>query len=246
MEPLLSIITVCFNAAKTIGPTLKSLREQTFTNFESVIIDGASTDGTLAVIDANKPNTTIILSEKDNGIYDAMNKGLAMAHGKYVLFLNAGDSLHGSDALSRVARAVESSNPDVVYGQTVIVDAKRETLGPRHLAAPENLQFDSFANGMVVCHQAFIARKDIAELYNLDYKYSADYDWCLRILKKSTKNVYLGPDPIVEYLNEGETTRHHKESLKERFKIMSVNYGTMPTALRHIKFLLRSIARKFK
>ena len=113
----------------------------------------------------------------------------------------------------------------------------------RRLQAPEKLTWRSFANGMLVCHQAFIARRDIAPLYDLRYRYSADVDWCIRCMKQTDEllNVHL---TLIDYLNEGETTRHHRASLKERYTVMCHHYGTLPTMLRHLLFALRyAIAR---
>lgn len=243
MEPLISVITVCFNAEKAIVPTMESVASQNFASFEHIIVDGASTDTTLEVANKLRLSSTVILSEKDTGIYDAMNKGLKMAKGQYVVFLNAGDSFHSPDVLKRVSEA-SISKPGVIYGQTVIVDAQRNQVGPRHLTAPEVLSFASFANGMMVCHQAFFARKDLAPKFDEKYKFSADYDWCVRILRESQENVYLGNEPIVDYLNEGATSRNRLASLKERFSIMAKHYGKLPTVLRHFKFMVRSLKIK--
>ena len=243
MKPLISIITVCYNASKEIVPTLESVKQQTFTDFEHIIVDGASSDSTLEIVKAHRLPSTIILSEKDNGIYDAMNKGLKMAKGEYVVFLNSGDSFHNNMVLERVAEAAKDDNPGVIYGQTIIVDRNRQYISTRHLIAPESLSYKSFSNGMVVCHQAFFVLTKLAPEFNLGYRFSSDFDWCIRILQKSDKNVYLGSEPVIDYLNEGATTHNHTASLKERFKIMVKYFGFMPTALRHIKFLFRSIKR---
>lgn len=246
MTPLLSIITVTFNAQDTVGHTVKSIVEQTGGNWELLIIDGASTDNTLEIVRSIAGDKAIILSEKDKGIYDAMNKGLALARGRYVLFLNAGDSFHDVDVLKRFEEAA-SLNPDagVIYGQTVLVDNDRKVVGQRHLNAPEVLEVDSFANGMVVCHQAFFARRDLTEPYDLRYTLSADYLWCLKVLQRSTLNVYLGHQPIIDFLVGGATAKNHFRSLRQRFRIMCRHYGSLPTVARHIKFLFRAIKRKF-
>ncbi|MDE6321826.1 MAG: glycosyltransferase, partial [Muribaculaceae bacterium] len=175
----------------------------------------------------------------DRGLYDAMNKGLARAQGDYVIFLNAGDSFHSPDTLQLIAdAAMDHDYPGIIYGQTDIVDADRRRIGPRHLTAPEVLEFKSMANGMVVCHQAFVALRKITEPFDLRYRFSADYEWCLRCLKKSKRNQYIDA-VLIDYLNEGVTTRNHSKSLMERFKIMCRYYGTLPTIARHFKFLFR-------
>ena len=241
-QPLFSIITITFNAATTLPATLCSVKEQTFTNYEYIVVDGASRDNTVALVKASQLPVRMV-SEPDKGLYDAMNKGLKMATGEYLIFLNAGDSFHAPDALQRVAEAIGDNRPGVVYGETAIVDADRNFLMMRRLQAPEKLTWRSFSNGMLVCHQAFIARRDIAPMYDLQYRYSADVDWCIRCMKQTDEllNTHL---TLIDYLNEGETTRHHRASLKERFAVMCHHYGTLPTVLRHIGFALRyAIAR---
>lgn len=241
-QPLFSIITITFNAATTLPATLRSVEEQTFTNYEYIVVDGASRDNTVALVEASQLPVRMV-SEPDKGLYDAMNKGLKMATGEYLIFLNAGDSFHAPDTLQRVAEAIGNNRPGVVYGETAIVDANRNFLMMRRLQAPEKLSWRSFKQGMLVCHQAFIARRDIAPLYDLKYRYSADVDWCIRCMKQTDEllNTHL---TLIDYLNEGETTRHHRASLKERFAVMCHHYGTISTVLRHIGFALRyAIAR---
>ena len=236
-QPLFSIITITYNAAATLPPTLRSVEQQTYTNYEYIVVDGASTDATLALVEASSLDARV-LSEPDKGLYDAMNKGVKMAVGEYLIFLNAGDAFHAPDTLQCVADIIGADRPGVVYGETAIVDAERNFIMMRRLRAPETLTWRSFAQGMLVCHQAFIARRDIAPLYDLQYRYSADVDWCIRCMKQTREllNTHL---TLIDYLNEGETTRHHRASLKERYAVMCHHYGTLPTMLRHIGFAFR-------
>lgn len=101
-----------------------------------------------------------------------------------------------------------------------------------------NAYLESFKQGMLVCHQAFFARRDLVEPYDLRYRFSADFDWCIRIMKKADvlHNTHL---TLIDYLNEGMTTRNHKASLKERFRIMSRHYGWASTVIHHLWFVLR-------
>ncbi len=253
--PLISVITITYNAASVIRPTLQSLNSQTFRNFEHLVIDGASKDDTVSIVRGMCPDS-IILSEPDRGLYDAMNKGLRAAKGKYLLFLNAGDALHTPDTLRHYADAarLNGKNPlnadenadsrqryaDIIYGDTIVVDSDRNFVKPRHLSVPDRLTFRSFANGMLVCHQAFMVRSDLAPEYDLQYRFSADYEWTLRCLKAADpdRNVNLHTVTI-DYLSDGMTDKNHSASLKERYRIMCRYYGTIPTLLRHIRFLLR-------
>ncbi|MBQ3555397.1 MAG: glycosyltransferase [Bacteroidales bacterium] len=235
--PVISIITVCYNAEKEIVATLKSVKEQTFKGYEYIIVDGASKDNTLKVIADSGVTPTHLVSEKDKGIYDAMNKGLALAKGDYLMFLNAGDSLYSPSTLQQIAD-VANYNPDVIYGDTAIVDAERNYLRPRRLRPPKHLTRNSFKNGMLVCHQAFLPKRGLAMPYDMQYRFSADFDWCVKILSKATLCMPI-EGYMVNYLEEGATTRNHVKSLKERFRIMTHHYGLLTTIFKHIWFLVR-------
>ncbi|MDE5673185.1 MAG: glycosyltransferase, partial [Duncaniella sp.] len=206
MNPLFSIITITYNAASTIPATLRSVEEQTCKLYEYIVIDGASTDNTVSLAkDAAIDNMTII-SERDRGLYDAMNKGLGLAKGDCVIFLNAGDSFHSQKTLQLIADTVmDNDYPGIVYGQTQIVDASRHRLGDRHLKAPSVLTLDSFKDGMVVCHQAFIVLRKLVDNYDTRYRYSADFEWCIRCLQRSHRNCYIDRI-LIDYLSEGVTT----------------------------------------
>ena len=243
MDPLFSIITVTWNAAGVIAPTLLSVQRQTNSNYEMLIIDGASTDNTLAVARQASIAALRVFSEPDRGLYDAMNKGIARARGRYLIFLNAGDTFADETVLARLA-LLAVDNPGVIYGQTQLVDAQYNVVGKRHLTAPKCLTADSFLNGMVVCHQAFVARRDLVPEYDLQYRFSADYDWCIKVLRKSTSNAYAGPEPIISYLADGMTTQNHRASLKERYRIMCHHYGTAKAVLRHLGFIPRYLKRR--
>lgn len=245
MTPLFAIITATYNAGATLERTLESIDSQTFTDFEHIIVDGASTDNTLEIAAAHPDERRRVISEPDRGLYDAMNKGMGLTTGQYLIFLNAGDKFHNDDTLQTIADAIATNNePGIVYGQTNIVDNNGRYIGPRHLTAPEKLTLESFANGMLVCHQAFIAVRKIVGFYDMNYRFSADYEWCIRCLQHSRRNVGLGDTVLIDYLNEGITTRNHRSSLRERFRIMSYYYGLFNTIIRHISFAIRATKRK--
>ncbi|MCM1292998.1 MAG: glycosyltransferase [Bacteroides sp.] len=244
MPRLFSIITITYNAADTLAATMRSVSSQTCKDFRHYIIDGASTDATVEIARQLATDDAVIISEPDRGLYDAMNKGIAKSDGQYLIFLNAGDRFHSSDTLAQIAKAIEDNgSPDVVYGQTNLVDADGKFVAPRHLTAPSRLTWKSFANGMLVCHQAFVAKRDIVGMYDTTYRFSADFDWCIRCMQRSSSNYYVG-EVLIDYLNEGVTTANHKASLRERYNIMCRYYGRIPTMLRHIRFALRHLIRK--
>ena len=245
MSNKISVITVVYNDVKHIRETMESFFSQTWEEKEYIVIDGGSTDGTAEVIKEYADRLAYWCSEKDAGVYDAMNKGIALATGDYVCFLNAGDELHEDDTLQLMVHSLAGLNelPDVIYGETAIVDEEGHFLRMRRLSAPEQLTWKSFREGMLVCHQAFFARRDRAVKYDLHYRFSADFDWCIRIMKQSKilHNTHL---TLIDYLNEGMTTRNHKASLKERFRIMCKHYGYVSTVMRHLWFALRLILHK--
>ena len=243
--PLISIITITYNASGEIAPTMKSVREQSFTDYEHLIIDGASSDDTLLTARKLGGKPLRILSEPDRGLYDAMNKGLKLAKGKYVLFLNAGDAFHSPDTLAAYGREAEKG-VDIIYADTVIVDKDRRVIAPRHLSAPQILSFHSFSKGMLVCHQAFMVRNAIAPPYDLNYRFSADYDWTVKCLKNTTPDKCVNLNiTAIDYLSDGLTDKNKLKSLRERFQIMCSHYGTFPTVVNHVKFLFRAAKRKF-
>ena len=173
-----------------------------------------------------------------------MNKGIRLATGDYLCFLNAGDELHEDDTLQLMVHSITGTElPDVLYGETAIVDEEGHFLRMRRLSAPEDLNWKSFKDGMLVCHQAFFPRRELAEPYDLRYRFSADFDWCIRIMKKShtLHNTHL---TLIDYLNEGMTTRNHRASLHERFRIMCRHYGYLSTLARHAWFALRLLLKK--
>ena len=244
MQPLFSIITITYNASSTLPATLKSVKEQTCKLYEYIVVDGKLSDNTVELAKSADIDNCRIVSERDRGLYDAMNKGLGMANGDYVIFLNAGDSFHSPETLEHFADAImENDYPGIVYGQTDIVDSIRKRLRARHLTAPENLVLESFSNGMVVCHQAFVVLRKLTNNFNVKFRYSADYEWCIRCLQRSHRNCYID-EVVIDYLSEGVTTQHHFASLLERFSIMSHYYGFFPTLYQHIKKVLRAVIKK--
>ena len=241
--PLISVITVTYNAGKVIDKTLESLKSQTFQDFEHLVIDGASKDNTLDLIRTNCLPQTRVISEPDNGLYDAMNKGLDLARGKYVIFLNAGDAFHSDDTLKNYAEAADQDE-EIIYGDTVVVDREGKYIGPRHLSVPEKLDKNSFSKGMLICHQAFMVKRDLAPKYDLSYRFSADYDWCVKCISAGNPSRFKNLRKVtVDYLSDGLTDKNKIKSLKERFRIMKKHYGLPKTVSRHIQFILRAIIR---
>jgi len=255
-----SVVTITYNAAAVLRPTLDSVMMQDYPNVEHLIIDGASTDETLAIAkayqkqsdEAENGHVVKIQSEPDKGLYDAMNKGLRLATGDYIVFMNAGDRFPEADTLDKVMLAAVvgdgEERPAVLFGNTDIIDDKGNFLYHRRLSPPERLTWRSFRYGMVVCHQAFYARTDIARSlpYDTTFRYSADVDWCIRVMKEGERQHLLLRNihaVVANYMEEGQTTIHHKDSLKERFEVMRRHYGLLTTVLLHAWFAVRKLLR---
>lgn len=242
--PKFSVITVCYNAEATLEDTIQSVISQTYHHVEYIIVDGASKDRTMDIVNRYRDRISVVVSEPDKGLYDAMNKGIRLATGDYLCFLNAGDSFHEDDTLQQMVHSIHTLQlPDVLYGETELVDHEGHFLRMRRLQAPEHLTWKSFRQGMLVCHQAFFARRDLVMPYDLRYRFSADFDWCIKIMKKSKvlHNTHL---TLIDYLAEGMTTRNHQASLKERFRIMARHYGWVSTVAHHAWFALRLLLKK--
>lgn len=261
----ITLITVTYNAGNVIRRTLDSVLSQTYPQVEHVIVDGQSKDDTVSraliykkVSGEKAPGHEVrIISEPDHGLYDAMNKGIRLATGDYLCFLNAGDFLPSPDTLALIARnarldeiqGADGQLPAVLYGDTDWVDNEGRYLRGRRLAAPERLTWRSFRYGMLVCHQAFYARTDIAKATPFDtrYRLSADVDWCIRIMKAAEKmrlplvNVH---SVIADYQREGASTASHRASLLERFSVMRRHYGLFSTVLMHVWFIVRAVIKK--
>lgn len=254
-----TVATCTFNAEPVLQRTLDSVRHQSYAHVEHLILDGLSKDGTIGMAMAYKAKSDkeengheiVIIPEKDGGLYDAMNKGIRHATGTYMVFLNAGDTFPSKDTLEIIAASVGEGEqlPGVLYGDTDIVDNDGRFLRHRRLSPPKKLSWKSFKWGMLVCHQAFYARTDIAKLtpYNLDYHFSADVDWCIRIMKECgrrrlpLRNVH---EVIANYLDGGMSIKNHKASLQERFAVMASHYGYAQTLLLHAWFAIRSLTKK--
>lgn len=257
----ITVITVTFNAHDTIERTLLSVCNQRLEDsrgayyaqysqgreleVEHRVVDGASSDDTIDIV--RRYDYVLWQSEPDRGLYDAMNKGMAQATGDYIVFLNAGDTLHDDHTLQHVFDTVATvGSPAVVYGQTQWVDADARFVAMRNHWAPERLTSRSFLHGMMVCHQSFYVRADLARevAYDLHWRFSSDYDWCIRIMRLAehrgqpmVNTHYI----LTNYLSEGMTTRHHTASLRERMHIMARHYGCLPALWQHFLIALRNV-----
>ncbi|NIJ51748.1 glycosyltransferase family 2 protein [Dyadobacter arcticus] len=243
--PFLTIITVTFNAERFLPRTLSSI-ENALRNLqdpsvvEYLIIDGASVDATWKTADQYSHIISQVISEKDQGLYDAMNKGIAASTGKYLWFLNAGDEIYDSNVLSNLLKKLEEE-ADIYYSDAMMVRENGTEIGLRSIITPhtlpKNLKWQDFSLGMKVCHQAFVAKKAIVPLYDI-HNLSADIDWEITCLQSARQAKYL-PFILCRYLVGGFSVQNHRRSLTDRFKVLSKHFGIIPTLFNHIRIIWR-------
>ncbi|QEM05921.1 glycosyltransferase [Mucilaginibacter rubeus] len=229
-SPRLSVVTIVYNNVRDIERTIQSVINQTYSNIEYVVIDGLSNDGTLQVIEQYKNRVAKLVSEKDEGIYDAMNKGLALASGDYVIFMNSGDEFYDNETVAAVFAAADEA--DIYYGETEMIADDGSSLGQRRHKAPAKFTWRGFKYGMSISHQAIYIRRSLAEPYDPRYQLSSDIDWIIRAAKKAKKIVNVNRY-VAKYLVGGMSKKRHRQSLMERFEIMKQNYGLIPTIFNH-------------
>jgi len=242
----ITVITVAYNAAADIEGTIQSVLSQTFASIEYLIIDGASTDETANIV--KKYDSELSWhSEPDEGLYDAMNKGLKHATGDFVLFLNAGDRFYENDTLEKVF-AKYMPDTDILYGNVMMVGENREYLGLRSELTPhklpENLTWKDMKHGMVVSHQAFIVRRDIAPKYIAD-NLCADIDWVIQCLQKSRRTIHTHTC-IAEFQTGGLSRQRHSESLNDRYRVLAKYFGARANFYNHIWIVARGVFFKLK
>lgn len=241
-KPVISIITVIYNSVDLLPGTIESVIGQTYPNIEYIVVDGSSKDGTVAVIEKYQEQIDQWVSEPDKGLYDAMNKGLKMATGDFVWFMNAGDHLYAPDTVEKMVQKWQPDT-DILYGEVMLVDDDRKELGTRSATTKQKLttplHWQDLAKGMVVCHQGFLPRRTIAPLY-IENNLTADIDWVIKCLKASKQTT--ATDMIVAaYLIGGLSKQQHQRSLKDRYLVLKTHFGFWGNLWNHVGILLRRI-----
>ena len=216
----ISIVTVVYNAEDHIEQTINSIINQTYQNIEYVIVDGGSTDKTLDIIKNYDKHISLWISEKDKGIYDAMNKALNLITGDYVWFMNAGDEIYSKNTVEEIFR--DFSNEDVFYGKTQLIKQDGNVL--KVTTTPQSLNWKSFQFGMVVSHQSIIFKSSLISKYDLSYKIVSDQDWIINNLKKS-QNIKNTNQVLSKYLLDGFSGRNFHKAWREKFVIVKKHYG---------------------
>ena len=188
-----SIITVCYNSEKYISDAIKSVINQTYPNIEYIIIDGGSIDNTLSIITSFKTGIHKIVSEKDNGLYDAMNKGIAIATGDIIAFLNSDDLYINNSVILEIVECFERASPDVLYADLVYVNRENINSTIRKWTSSQYIN-GSFTKGWHPPHPTFIVRKEVYSNFggfNLNFSIAADFELMLRFMEKKTSKKLL-------------------------------------------------------
>ena len=199
--PKISIITVCYQAVGTIEQTIVNVIDQTYSNVEYIIIDGASNDGTVDIIKRYQDQIAYWISEPDTGIYEAMNKGINKASGDYVYFLGADDCLFNANCMETISCYLQTSQPDVLCGRIYVVDDVLGTKMQRLTGRP--LTCEEVFCGLIAPHQGMFVRSDLMKQYkyNEHYRIAGDYDLFLRLIKDGRSIQYV--DEIVAFYSNG-------------------------------------------
>jgi glycosyltransferase involved in cell wall biosynthesis len=222
----ISIITVCYNSDKTIERTLKSVESQIYSDIEYIVIDGASTDRTNDIISSYSHIVDVHVSEKDHGLYDAMNKGIALATGDVIGILNSDDIFFNDTVIQRIS--AELNNCDGVYGDVGFYADKDFQIKKRHYSS-KGFSLEQFSRGMMPAHPSFYVKRELllkAGEYNTDFKIAADFDMLLRLFLLKNVNYRYIPQELVKMLLGGVSTAGFRSNLllnKEVIKSCHMN-----------------------
>ncbi|ODS83573.1 MAG: glycosyl transferase [Cytophagaceae bacterium SCN 52-12] len=247
-RPGLTIITVTYNAGAFLERTLESVAKGVAEiggsgRIEYLLIDGVSTDHTLEIAARYKDVLDIkIHSGPDRGLYDAMNKGLQLATGEYVWFLNAGDEVYDRTTAGSLLAALHSG-ADIYYSDALFVSPEGTPLGLRSEVTPHSLpeaiSWKDMALGMKICHQAFIVKRELAPVYDID-NLSADLDWEIAAMKKAARIKCL--DFILcRYLLGGLSAQRRRKSLADRWRVLKRHFGWGAAVLNHVRIAARGL-----
>lgn len=215
-----SIITVCFNSSDTIRDTIESISEQEYKDIEYIIIDGGSTDATLNIIKEYGDTVSVLISEKDDGVYDAMNKGISVATGDVVGFLNADDYLASQHTIKNLADRFIEDSLDVCYGDLHYVDKCNKNSITR-VWKPMEFDLKLLSKGWIPPHPSFYAkRKLLTDGFDLRYKIAADYDLMLGVLTQKGLSIGYLPSVLVKMRTGGISNGSWRTLIKQNLEIL--------------------------
>ncbi len=245
--PLVSIITVVFNEKKSLKKTINSVISQTYKNIEYIVIDGGSTDGTIDVLRHHENQIDTWISEPDDGVYDAMNKGLKIASGQWVNFLNAEDTFFSNDTLSDIFSNINNSKFKLIYGDWINVNNKGLNFYAKSLAY---LNYEHLRYQFQLNHQSLFVKNNKIPNFDLTYKIKADYQWVIDIVQElRDEDILYIPKALVNYDCEGLSSTNLLSNLKEYIYLTKRNFGSFQVIKNsdiYIKYLIRYILFKIR
>ncbi len=209
-----SIITVCFNSAKTIRDTIESVLSQDYQNIEYIIIDGASNDGTMDIVREYGDKISVVISEEDRGIYDAMNKGIRIATGDVVGILNSDDYYSNTFAVTQLIKCMEEAGADTVFADLLIVDASDTDRIVRYYDSSA-FHLGRLRYGWMPAHPTFMVKRVLYDKYggfSLDYKIAADFEMIVRLFHKAGASYAYFPDVVIKMRSGGASSSGLKSS----------------------------------
>lgn len=247
----ISIITVCYNSAKTITDTLRSVREQSYKDIEHIIIDGGSTDGTLELVAAEGPHVSTLVSEPDKGIFYAMNKGLALATGEVIGFLNSDDLFSDREVMAKIAQAMALESVDACYGDLLYVAENDVSKVVRYWKS-RAYRPGLFGRGWVPAHPTFYARREIFRKFggfDTDMRLAADFDILLRFfVVHKIASAYL-PEVLVKMrlggasnVSFGNVLRQNLE-IAQAYRKYELKVGLKPFAFKLLSRLMQFVRK---
>ena len=219
----ISIITVCYNAEKTIADTLSSVKHQTYPDVEHIVVDGNSIDNTLKIIHANKDRITNLISEPDNGIYDAMNKGIRAATGDIIGFLNSDDVFAHNNVLAQIANALSDPSVKCCYGDLVYVSQNNMNHIVRYWKSREYKK-GLFRRGWMPAHPTFYAKREIYEkygLFDLRFRQAADFELLLRFMETQEATSKYIPEIMIRMRLGGVSNASMKNVYRQNVEVSS-------------------------
>ncbi len=251
-NPLISIVTVCLNNAEDLEKTILNVKNQNYKFKEHIIIDGGSVDDTVNVIKKYKECTSYWVSEKDNGVYDAMNKGILKSSGEIINFLNAGDCYYDNSVLNVVSENFEGfEKPEIIYGLSESFSVKENI---KYISGSK-INENNLWKGMPICHQSMFFNKKVFQeigLYDLRYKNMADYEFLLRYFKnKQNKKIIFIEKPLCKFALYGLSDSDYLANLKE-IELISKKYYPFSFLkkvyffIKRIKYYFLKILKNFK
>lgn len=242
-EIIFSIITVCYNAEDVLEDTILSVINQNFRHFQYIIIDGNSSDGSLRIIQKYKDKIDDFIREPDAGIYDAMNKGLSLAKGQFVNFLNAGDRFILNTTLNEIANSININETKIISGDFVLID---DSNSKQRLIKTRDIAFKNLRKDFYACHQSIFIDRKIANKYDVSYKIKADYKWVIEALYQTTNQQVLKLDiPIVLYSKEGFSNNLFIKNLQELIRIHYEFFG-IQQVIKNLHIYTYRLLRSFK